>query len=75
MREPAKAWVHRRDNALPQYRLGHQDRVKRLGDSLGTHPNFILTGAYLGGVGLPDCIRMSELAAEKLSTLQPAQQV
>jgi protoporphyrinogen/coproporphyrinogen III oxidase len=73
--EPEKAWVHRWDNALPQYKLGHLDRVKKLEDALRSHPDFILTGAYLSGVGLPDCIRQAEQAAEKLSMLYPVQQV
>jgi oxygen-dependent protoporphyrinogen oxidase len=66
--EPAKNWVHTWSNALPQYKVGHLDRVLALNEALAHMSGFGITGAYLGGVGIPDCIRQAKEAIEKLST-------
>lgn len=65
---PEKTWVHSWSNALPQYKLGHKERVAKLQESMSKLPGFDLAGAYLSGVGIPDCIRQAKEAVEKLST-------
>jgi oxygen-dependent protoporphyrinogen oxidase len=49
---------------MPQYAVGHRERVNTVRDSVGRVPGLILAGAYLDGVGIPDCVRMGEAAAE-----------
>ena len=64
-----KYWINRYANALPQYKLGHLDRLAALRKSLEALPNFHLAGAYLEGVGIPDCIRQGKMAAEAIKEL------
>ncbi len=72
--EPQFASVRRWPLAMPQYVVGHLARVaeiERLADDV---PAFALAGAAYRGVGIPDCIRSGEQAAEKiLAHLAPAQ--
>jgi oxygen-dependent protoporphyrinogen oxidase len=62
-----KSWINRYANALPQYKLGHLDRLATLRKSLQSLPGFHLAGAFLEGVGIPDCIRQGKLAAESIA--------
>ncbi|WP_447972752.1 protoporphyrinogen oxidase [Nitrospira sp. Kam-Ns4a] len=55
--EPVSAEVHRWERAMPQYTLGHLDRLTRLRSALAEHPGLFLTGAAYRGIGIPDCIR------------------
>lgn len=55
--EPACARAYKWDRALPQYTLGHLERLARLERALADHPALRLTGAAYRGVGVPDCIR------------------
>ena len=42
---------------MPQYTLGHLDRLAQLDAAVGRYPGLVLTGAGYRGVGIPDCIR------------------
>lgn len=66
--EPLLANVARHARAMPQYTLGHLDRVAALRAQAANHPGLILAGNYLDGVGIPDCIRSGQLAAEATLT-------
>ncbi|MCY0877178.1 MAG: protoporphyrinogen oxidase [Firmicutes bacterium] len=57
-------WPH----AMPQYDVGHRERVQALlGRATQTFPGLALAGAaYAGGVGIPDCIEQGEQAAKRL---------
>ena len=47
--------------AIPQYTMGHCQRVKELTDRLRAHyPNLTLVGNYLQGVSVNDCIHFAE---------------
>jgi oxygen-dependent protoporphyrinogen oxidase len=74
--EPILTHVERWPESMPQYRVGHLeliDQIETMGRSL---PSVELAGASLRGVGIPDCIRSGELAAQrtikKLSTVDTA---
>jgi oxygen-dependent protoporphyrinogen oxidase len=61
---PALTVVRRWPNSLPQYAVGHLDRIAELECSLRTTaPGLHLLGNALHGVGLPDLIRQSRAAA------------
>lgn len=62
--EPLLAEVARHARAMPQYTLGHLDRVAALRSQAASHPGLLLAGNYLDGVGIPDCIRSGQAAAE-----------
>ena len=60
-------WTHlaRWDRSLPQYAVGHQQRIATIERELESLPGLALAGsAFLGG-GLADCIHSGEIAAEK----------
>jgi protoporphyrinogen/coproporphyrinogen III oxidase len=49
---------------MPQYHVGHLDRVARIEAELAQFGGLHLAGNAYYGVGLPDCIHSGELAAE-----------
>jgi len=63
--EPLLAQVHRWPRAMPQYLVGHLDRLAQIEEALGEHP-IILAGAAYRGPGLPDCIKQAQDAVERL---------
>jgi oxygen-dependent protoporphyrinogen oxidase len=58
---PEHSAVHRWMNAMPQYEVGHLDRVRRIRAALP--PGIVVTGSAYGGVGIPDCIRQANETA------------
>jgi len=61
---PLLTRIHRHAHAMPQYRVGHLDRVQRIDSALAQHPGLAVAGNAYRGVGIPDCIHSGELAAE-----------
>jgi oxygen-dependent protoporphyrinogen oxidase len=51
-------------DAMPQYNLGHPARLQRIDAALQPWPALALAGNGYRGIGIPDCIRSAELAAE-----------
>ena len=64
--DPVLSRVYRWENAIPQYRVGHLDRLVRIETHLRQHPGLYLTGSAYRGVGLPDCIRDADITARRL---------
>jgi oxygen-dependent protoporphyrinogen oxidase len=64
--KPPFHWVFRWQPAMPQYVLGHLDRLAAVDAALRKTPGLYLAGA-LWGVGIPDCIRSGEDAAQKVT--------
>ncbi len=64
--EPSYAEVNRWWKAMPQYTLGHLDRLAQLEAAISRYPGLVLTGAGYRGVGIPDCIRDGAVAAERV---------
>ena len=58
--------VVRWDDALPQYTVGHRDRVARIDEALSAAPEVRVAGAALRGSGLTDCVRQGQEAAEQV---------
>lgn len=52
--------------AMPQYHLGHLDRVRRIESLVQQTPGLELAGNALYGVGIPQCVQTAERAAESL---------
>ena len=63
---PTFVEVNRWWKAMPQYTLGHLDRLTQLDAALSRYPGLVLTGAGYRGVGIPDCIRDGALAADQI---------
>ena len=55
--------IYRWPGAMPQYTLGHLDRLTTIDRRLSAHPGLFLAGAAYRGVGIPDCIQSGEAAA------------
>ena len=64
--QPLLVWVHRWPRGMPQYVLGHPERLERIDAALARHPGLALAGAAYRGVGIPDCIASGEAAAESV---------
>lgn len=60
--DPVGARVRRWGGALPQYPVGHVERVAALRATLP--PTVVLAGAGYDGVGIPACVRSGETAAD-----------
>ncbi len=63
---PADALVTRWGGALPQYTVGHLDRVARIQASLATQPGLAACGAAYAGVGIPACIGTARAAVDQV---------
>jgi oxygen-dependent protoporphyrinogen oxidase len=63
---PLFAEVAKWQNSMPQYEVGHLDRVEAVENALSQLPDLALAGNAYRGAGIPDCIRSGETAAEKL---------
>ena len=63
---PAFQIVRRWPNSLPQYEVGHLERVAEIDALVRQQPNFWLLGNAYHGVGLPDLIRDARAAARQL---------
>ena len=61
--EPLFTRIHRFPAALPQYTLGHAERIMELQHKTSSCEGLFLAGNYLDGVGIPDCIRNGMHAA------------
>jgi len=57
--------VHRHAHAMPQYMVGHLARVAQIEARAARHAGLALAGGAYRGVGIPDCIRSGEQAAER----------
>ena len=60
---PVLCRVDRFDRAMPQYHIGHLDRVAVIDSLAAEVPGLYLAGAAYGGVGIPDCVSSGERAA------------
>jgi oxygen-dependent protoporphyrinogen oxidase len=63
---PSFAMVHRLRQAMPQYEVGHGERLKTIRRRLSHWPTLFLTGAAFGGIGIPDTIHHAEETAEEI---------
>jgi oxygen-dependent protoporphyrinogen oxidase len=66
--QPAETVVRRWPLSLPQYSVGHLDRMAELESLLAATPTLRLVGSAYYGVGLPDLVRQGRSAARSLST-------
>jgi oxygen-dependent protoporphyrinogen oxidase len=64
--EPLFSSVTRWNNAMPQYHVGHTDRVGRVKDRVSQLAGLALAGNAYEGVGVPNCIHSGEQAAQSV---------
>ncbi|MBI3726217.1 protoporphyrinogen oxidase [bacterium] len=71
--EPLRVLVSRFPGSMPQYLLGHLERVAAIEERARRVPGLALAGNSYRGVGVPDCVRSGEEAARSvLRQLAPA---
>jgi protoporphyrinogen/coproporphyrinogen III oxidase len=63
---PAAARITRWGGALPQYTVGHLDRVRRIRDAMAAQPGLAVCGAAYDGVGVPACVSTARLAVDRV---------
>ena len=72
---PVDSHVQRWGGALPQYAVGHLDRVASIRAELERLPGLAVCGSAYDGVGIPACIASAQMAAAKvagdLATMEP----
>src|SRR5579875_2748502 len=61
--DPKFAFVQRHFRAMPQYLVGHLERVQSIERELKQYPGLLLAGGAYRGLGIPDCVRSAEEAA------------
>jgi oxygen-dependent protoporphyrinogen oxidase len=64
--QPLFSRIRRYPNSMPQYHVGHQERIRNIEAAIGTLPILALAGSAYHGVGISDCVRTGEEAAEKI---------
>ncbi len=66
--EPVLVRVHRWEGVMPQYTVGHRDRVARVEELLAAYPGLVLAGSAFHGAAIPDCVASGERAAARAIT-------
>jgi oxygen-dependent protoporphyrinogen oxidase len=64
--EPRVLAIDRYARAIPQYSLGHRERIARARRALGAVPEIVLAGNYLDGISVGDCVRQGFAAARSI---------
>lgn len=65
---PLFSEVSRWPRSMPQYQIGHLDRVQRIDNYLAQLPTLKVAGNAYRGTGIPECIRSGEKVAEELAS-------
>jgi len=63
---PLVARINRWHKSMPQYTLGHEERLSRIEQGLAKHPGLLVTGSAYRGIGISDCIHEAELTVHKI---------
>lgn len=64
--EPELVRVFRWKDSMPQYTIGHEDRVSDIETLAGRHPGLLLTGSAYHGLGISDTVREAETTAKNI---------
>ena len=64
--DPRFIEVAKWERSMPQYEVGHLDRVNEIEKLVAELPGLALAGNSYRGAGIPDCIRSGESAAQTL---------
>ena len=63
---PIDTRVTRWGGALPQYVVGHLDRVRRIRLAVAEQPGLAVCGAAYDGLGIPACVASARAAATRV---------
>lgn len=65
--EPDFIRIYRHEKAIPQYNVGHQQRLDTIKQLVNRYPGLILTGNAYKGVALNDCVANAYGLAESIT--------
>jgi oxygen-dependent protoporphyrinogen oxidase len=68
--EPLFTRIYRWKGAMAQYVVGHLERLQRIDDLLKQWPGLVLAGNAYRGIGVPDCVRSGEAAAQHVLAVE-----
>ena len=63
--DPILTRIYRWEKSMPQYRIGHGEKLRTLEEKLLRHPGLYLTGCAYRGIGISDCVHDGKLMAER----------
>ncbi len=63
---PTHAWAFRWQQGLPQYTVGHLERIRRIEERTRALGGLYLVGNAYRGVGIPDCIANGERVTREI---------
>ena len=66
--EPLFAVHHRWPGSMPQYTVGHSERIAEIEYRITAIPGLHLAGNAYHGIGVPDCVRSAKRAAEAVAS-------
>ncbi len=55
------------DRAIPQYTMGHLDRIAEIDRQIEDLPGLYLRGSWRGGISVADCVRSGESLAQSIA--------
>jgi oxygen-dependent protoporphyrinogen oxidase len=61
--------IARWPRSMPQYNVGHLERVARIESLVARHPTLALIGNAYRGVGIPQCVAGAQAAADRIATV------
>jgi protoporphyrinogen/coproporphyrinogen III oxidase len=70
--EPTVEVVQRWTRVMPQYAVGHLQRVAEVEQQLAAWPGLALAGSGTHGLGIPDCVASAERAVETVLAPSPS---
>lgn len=72
-RSPRWQKLVRWNQAMPQYLIGHCQRVTEIREALGKSPKIHVIGNAIDGVGIPQCIRLARETASAIAASVPTE--
>lgn len=57
---PILTSIKRFPSSMPQYEVGHKNRIAEIRRKLNSYPGLFLTGNAYEGIGIPDCIEQAQ---------------
>lgn len=68
-REPDAHWICRWNKGIPQYWVGHHQRLHRIDHRLERWPGLVLAGNAYRGVALHDCVADAERTVDRIRSM------
>lgn len=64
--EPVFSRIYRWQHAMPEYAVGHQEKMETIGKLTRLESGLFIAGNLMNGVGIPDCIAHARKTADEV---------